>query len=424
MIKPTLVVSPAGTNNFTRGLLTNLMSTGDLKLERDSDGSFIGKDGLVQSEIADSPRFDYTHGPDRPPSILMEPARGNRFEYTEEFSQGKWEKIIGGTGTLPVVTINQGIAPDGNMSADRVQFDIAGGTTSGDYCALAQNIDNSYNGNIQIRASMSFYVKSFDGQEYDMVFYTRNSVTTFDFKVTAEWTRVDVPTYQDAFTNVRHGITLRGDMTSNTADILLWGAQFELNYANASHNGRDMYPTSYIYNTTPSGKLRNAEARTSSFDPAALGGLDPDRGSATILFRTDAISRDNNGPWFRLGGTSSVGRMYIYNASSGENYPYCLINSATGSVNFTTESEVSAVTFTWEDGGTGSLYVDGVKIGDTPADFDSSFINEVEFGGDNQKWEVFKIIFHDVKMTDEEVQETIGYDSYAELVNNYLYNRD
>lgn len=422
MIKPTLVISPAGTNNFTRGLLTNLLPNGDLKFERSTDGRYIDRDGLIKSEIADSPRFHYGHGSNRPPSILLEPARGQRFEYTEEFSRPIWEKVTGGSGLVPVVTINQGVAPDGNLTADRVQFSTGGGTTSGDYSVLAQGVDNVFNGNQELRASMSFYVKSFDGEEYDMVFYTRNSLTNFEFKVTSEWTRVDLPTYQTALTNVRHGIGIRGDLSSSNPDILLWGAQWELG-VDPTFNGNDVYPTTYIYNTEPAGELRDADSRQTSFDPGTLGALNPDEGAITIRFNTKKLARDNNGPWFRIGGLSNTGRFYIYNSSSSAAYPYVLALSGGGHVNTTTKSEFSTVTFTWADAGTAKLYVDGVLIGETPSGFNMDSTT-IELGGADQPWEVFSIIFHDVRPTDDEVAEIVGYDTYAELANNYLYNID
>src|SRR6056297_2388196 len=62
---------------------------------------------------------------------LLKWAPHNLLTYSEDFTNAAWAKVNAGVGSLPVVTANAGIAPDGTSTADRVQFDLNGGTTSG-----------------------------------------------------------------------------------------------------------------------------------------------------------------------------------------------------------------------------------------------------------------------------------------------------
>lgn len=50
-------------------------------------------------------------------------ARVNLLTKTEDFSNAAWQKLVTGTGVLPVVTPNYGTAPDGTQTAARIQLD-------------------------------------------------------------------------------------------------------------------------------------------------------------------------------------------------------------------------------------------------------------------------------------------------------------
>ena len=144
---------------------------------------------------------------------------------SQDFERATWTKGGGGTGTAPVVTQNAGIAPDGTLTADRVQLALNGGTTSADTSNLYRTPGWTVTG---ISYTASVWMKSYDGTSYDVAI-DFNGVNTNVVTVTSTWQRfyatiASLDTVARAFSAVR----LRGSYaTSDSADILLWGAQLE-----------------------------------------------------------------------------------------------------------------------------------------------------------------------------------------------------
>jgi hypothetical protein len=62
----------------------------------------------------------------------------NLLTYSEAFDNAIWQKVAAGTGTAPTVTANSGAAPNGATVADRVQFNLNGGTTTSDWSSFYQ----------------------------------------------------------------------------------------------------------------------------------------------------------------------------------------------------------------------------------------------------------------------------------------------
>lgn len=67
-------------------------------------------------------------------------ARVNLLTYSEQFDNAAWVKAVGGTGVAPVVTQNYAAAPDGTMTAARVQLNKGAGTTNSDLSILQQSV--------------------------------------------------------------------------------------------------------------------------------------------------------------------------------------------------------------------------------------------------------------------------------------------
>jgi hypothetical protein len=72
--------------------------------------------------------------------------RVNLLTRTEEFDNTTtWSNATGGntwqgTGLQPIVTANHGVAPDGTLTAERIQLNIGGGTTSNDRSGISASI--------------------------------------------------------------------------------------------------------------------------------------------------------------------------------------------------------------------------------------------------------------------------------------------
>lgn len=158
--------------------------------------------------------------------VLIEGSRTNIALHSQALDNAAWGKISDGVGSVPVVTANHGVAPDGTTTADRVQFALNGGTTTSDRSILQQSITVS-NSTVY---TISFYIRSLSGNVNcsfggDFIGGSGNQIV-----VTSAWQRF-VATATTTGTAASIMVQLRGGQTptqSNTADLLIWGAQLEL----------------------------------------------------------------------------------------------------------------------------------------------------------------------------------------------------
>jgi hypothetical protein len=141
---------------------------------------------------------------------------------SQTFDNGSWNKISGGTGSAPVVTANQAIAPDGTMTADLAVFTLNGGTASGDNSSLTQSV-TSPAPNIT-----SLWAMTSDGST--KVFSLLGVGGTLQtITITGTWQRFFVLETGVAAAAVRLRLrgSASGEGTATSASIYLWGAQLE-----------------------------------------------------------------------------------------------------------------------------------------------------------------------------------------------------
>jgi hypothetical protein len=156
---------------------------------------------------------------------LIELVPYNLLQRSEEFDNASWSSANNsGLGVAPVVTANAAVAPDGTTTADRVVFNLNGGTTTSDISRKRQIVSNPFTGS----GTISFYVRSFDGVSNYTIAVEDSNGMLGSISVTGEWTRITRTATTYSVANIGIGIGLRGGQAipdSNTADILIWGAQ-------------------------------------------------------------------------------------------------------------------------------------------------------------------------------------------------------
>ena len=140
--------------------------------------------------------------------------RRNLLTYTEDFSNAAWGKYKEGTGSYPVVTNNYALAPDGTMTAIRIQLDRGAGDTGSDNSILRQ-VPTIING------KRSVWVKSNTGatQTFRLIATDVNHAVS----ATTEWVRVETDPSAAQFDFANYGPTL----TTRSVDILVWHPQIE-----------------------------------------------------------------------------------------------------------------------------------------------------------------------------------------------------
>ena len=187
-------------------------------------GTYFIDDVTVKEVLRDAvPRIDYTGG--GCPHILAEPQRTNLITYSEDFSQSSWSKSAGGTGVIPIVTSNYGVSPNGTQNADRIQFELNGGTSGTD----TSYISDFYTAT-GVASTNSIYLKSLSTTKNIRL---RCGGTFKSVDVTGDWQRFDIT---DTSSSDRFQLLLYGNLNSQNADLLVWGGQAEAG----------SYATSYI----------------------------------------------------------------------------------------------------------------------------------------------------------------------------------
>ncbi len=149
----------------------------------------------------------------------------NILTYTEQFDHAAWGKAGPGAGSAPVVTPNAGIAPDGEQTADRIQFDCGDISNAANRSYIVQSGIAVSSG---VDYSESVYIKAYDisqvGKTLRIV--TEGAIASSIITLTEEWQRV-AATDQSSTTSANFLIETCGTYTEQTADVLIWGAQLE-----------------------------------------------------------------------------------------------------------------------------------------------------------------------------------------------------
>lgn len=200
---------------------------------RNSAGLFTTQEGEVDTAIVNTPRFDWAtlNLPnaltERRKVLTLELARTNIVIRAEEFENAAWSKTGGGGATPPVVTANQGIAPDGSLTADKVVF-VA--PAPGDTSSIAQGGITTVNAT---NYGGSFYVKAFAAADVGKIMGFRHVAGASYLLVTliSDWQRVPRISTSIATTS-DFEISLRPDQgtSTGTVTVLLWGADLELGF--------------------------------------------------------------------------------------------------------------------------------------------------------------------------------------------------
>ena len=204
-------------------------ATDNTTFEQDGGSFYVWgpqvEEGTTASDFVEnttgSPKFitGPTFGP-RVPMILVEPSAINQTKTSEDFNSSEWTHLSVGQGSTPIVTDSYDYSPDGTQNATRLQVALNGGNTVTDQ-SIIYDIDNS--NTVQ---TISVWMKSNTNEAYNIYLANTYTGTGTDIaQVTPQWQRFS---FSHTTSNHTFSIGLRGGIgSSDSADILIWGAQGE-----------------------------------------------------------------------------------------------------------------------------------------------------------------------------------------------------
>jgi hypothetical protein len=306
------------------------------------------------------PRLDYSNG--TCPSLLVEPQRTNLALYSSSFDNAAWEKLETGSGsTIPIVTSNYAISPDGTQNASRLQCTLG---ASG-YSLIQQGfiVGGTHTGSIWVKSNTSS----------NQNIYFRVSSNTTAYVVTPNWTRID--STESAGDYLTIGLRDVTGYTNYSCDISIWGAQLEAGN----------YSTSYIP-TTSASVTRNADVISKTGISSLIGQTE-----GTLFFDSYVtITGDSSsyaGILLNNGTSSNViavgyyqdGRIQAAVFVSGS----LLVNIDLPSFGLTNGKHKFALAYKLNDY---VFYVDGIEVGsDTSATVPATSVFNLSdlFGGAN-----------------------------------------
>jgi hypothetical protein len=190
--KASLVMSPS---MYEEDLVKSVVpqdGSGDLSFTRASDGTRINSAGLV------------------------EVVAWNLVEQSETFDNASWAKLAGGTSTV-TVTANNGIAPNGTTTADRIQLT----RDSSGFAQVTQTLTTTTSQSY----TFSVYLKSLSGTP-TVMFGSFGGTNAQTATLTNEWVRYTW-TATSPSTSAFPMLMIWGGVasTSLSADFLAWGYQ-------------------------------------------------------------------------------------------------------------------------------------------------------------------------------------------------------
>ena len=336
-------------------------------------------------------RVDYTDGTG---SLLVEPQRTNLILYSQDISNAAWTKSSGGTGSTPVVTANYTASPLEGEMADRVIFNLNGGTASADLSTL-----QSSGFNLTMGDDVTYYmaVKTNDGSTVNMTL--NNNLGLSEVKsITPEWTIIKTSTTVTSTSSGVLRLRLRGsEAVSDYADVSVSYAQLEVG----------SYPTSYI-KTQGSSVTRNADLYTKT------GISDKINSEEGVLFlEVAALSDDGTNRYISINdGTTSNYIYFRFMSTSNRVLTRTVVAGVTINTLQITISDTTAFNkfaFKWKSGDY-AFWINGVEelVEASATIFGANVLNKIEFsfptdGGGGFPSKVKQLQIFETALTDSEL---------------------
>lgn len=227
---------------------------------RDSLATYTDSLGIVRTFPANVPRFDHNPTTGESLGLLIEESRTNLYTYSDQFDNAAWTK------NQVTVTANQGIAPDGTLTADLVTTNTVNAYNTLDQLpTLSANTNYCYSVFVKLvsgsgtssratlgsaNSGVSPVYASWGLQLDTLAETTDGSTPTMKGYISYPngWYRIYMVLNTSGQTNANVGIRFGTGNIDTVSTFYVWGAQLEAG----------SFPTSYIP-TSGSAVTRSAD---------------------------------------------------------------------------------------------------------------------------------------------------------------------
>ena len=408
--KASLVHIPSG---YKSGTLYNVLpndADGDFDFTRASTATRVDENGLIETIAIGTPRLNYPllDGVVQDnPALLLEPQRTNLATYSQDFSDTSWNKVNSAGSTLPNVTSNYGISPDGTQNADRIQVSRASGAA--DFSSIYKSITTS-----SVNRALSVWLKSLSGTPTILI--ANNNGAYVSQQITTEWVRYEldlgVGTYTELQLSVVGSNFVQG--VSESADFLAWGFQLE----------QGSYATSYIP-TSGSSVTRSADAANGAGTAADFND------SEGVLYANIAALADEGIRQISINDNSSSDRVsIILGASSNQVIASTHVSGSDtnlylNTTNNTTLYNKYAYKYKTNDF---SFWINGFEQSATivgGATFPDGTLANMDYDRGDGVYNFYgktkEVIAFNEALSDIELETLTSYDSFNEMATEQLY---
>ena len=379
--KASLTMTPSGVKNAKIYSNKPYGGNGDFTFARSSIATRVNSDGYIENVVVDEPRLNYSivNGIVQDnPSLLLEPARTNLVQYSEDFSQTYWTK------SGPTLTYNQGTSPDGENNATKM-IPSTSSTSQDIFATVTASGSTAYTRSFFAKADGYnwIYIQQYDGLTnlgawFDLstgsLGNTQSNVTSAIKYYGNDWYRCSVTfTTQSSGSNERAQIRVVGGNGATTLQgngidgVLIWGAQLE----------QGSYATSYI--------PTSGSAVTKSADVCNNGGNNQVINSTegVLYAEISALANDGEQGRISLSNKSLNNRVsFAYSPTESKAYIIVKLNSTTIINNLNVEIgnhlDTKKIAISYKSGDT-KVYLNGVEILTSSVSFTGGVLNDLSF---------------------------------------------
>ena len=422
MATPSLAMIPSG---YKAGKVYSVLpesGVGDFDFTRATTATRINSSGLIETVAISVPRLEYpmidgvVSGC---PSLLLEPERLQKIQYSEDFSNAAWAK------QNVTITSNSVISPDGTLNADKLT-------------------DDSTNGAHRITDA---FTTSATGSFTYSIFLKKGTLTTAQFQVfntaTASSANVDLVngTITSDGAGVDHKIenygndwfkcSISGTLSNTTTTVYLylkqkpnyigsgdylyaWGAQFE----------EGSFSTSYIPNYgTIAGVTRSAETANGAGDASTFNDSEGVLMFEALFDKEYSVSR-----YISISDSSSSDRVLI-GVTGGTNILRAFVFSGgveqAQIIETIDLSQTIKVSISYKQNEI-KFYKNGFLVGEDTSGITPVGLSELAFNaypasalfyGKTKQIQYFQTV-----LTDSELEELTSWTSFTDLANGQQYS--